>query len=161
MCIRVTVRTCPGAHGGVCATVGRPACNACAISFTSIHVLVASCFGCRVVTRARHPWKDFASHAAPAVSQRPRRRPFLPRRWLLWPFPLCPFVDFLPPVGIEKRARAQPLDRPGLRSRFSPRRVTRSQRVLRPGARLLIWSVTQRCPVSATFRSDRSLEGLT
>lgn len=72
-----------------------------------------------------------------------------------------PLSIFLPPVGIEKRARAQPLDRPGLRSRFSPRRVTRSQRVLRPGARLLIWSVTQCSPVSATFRSDRSLEGLT
>lgn len=72
-----------------------------------------------------------------------------------------PLSIFLPPVGIEKRARAQPLDKPGLRWRFSPRRVTRSQRVLRPGARLLVWSVTQRCPVSATFRSDRSLEGLT
>lgn len=68
------------------------------------HVLVASCFGCRVVTRARHPWKDFASHAAPAVSQRPRRRPFLPRRWLLWPFPLCPFVDFSSSCGNRKKS---------------------------------------------------------
>lgn len=68
------------------------------------HVLVASCFGCRVVTRAWHPWKDFASHATPAVSQRPRRRPFLPRRWLLWPFPLSPFVDFSSACGNRKKS---------------------------------------------------------
>lgn len=95
---------CARAPVHTAATVGRPACNACAISFTSIHVLVASCFGCRVVTRARHPWKDSASHATPAVSQRPRRRPFLPRRWLLWPFPLCPFVDFSSACGNRKKS---------------------------------------------------------